>query len=104
MLALTPRPNPDAAHWPPQTPPGLTSLVATTPTTPNETKRAWPQGDVHKRKEIVQDVTLHDLDSANARPQGGQVRATMVGGHVQLFVCVCVRMCVRCVYCAWGDC
>jgi hypothetical protein len=32
-----------------------------------------PKGDVHKRKEIVQDVTLHDLDSANARPQGGQV-------------------------------
>ena len=30
-----------------------------------------PKGDVHKRKEIVQDVTLHDLDVANARPQGG---------------------------------
>ena len=28
-----------------------------------------PQGDVHKKKEVVQDVTLHDLDSANARPQ-----------------------------------
>jgi RuvB-like protein 1 (pontin 52) len=31
-----------------------------------------PKGEVHKRKEIVQDVTLHDLDVANARPQGGQ--------------------------------
>lgn len=31
-----------------------------------------PKGDVHKRKELVQDVTLHDLDMANARPQGGQ--------------------------------
>jgi len=31
-----------------------------------------PKGDVHKRKELVQDVTLHDLDAANARPQGGQ--------------------------------
>ena len=31
-----------------------------------------PKGDVHKRKEVIQDVTLHDLDSANARPQGGQ--------------------------------
>merc|ERR1712188_282777 len=31
-----------------------------------------PKGDVHKKKEIVQDITLHDLDSANARPQGGQ--------------------------------
>lgn len=30
-----------------------------------------PKGDVHKKKEIVQDVTLHDLDIANARPQGG---------------------------------
>lgn len=30
-----------------------------------------PKGDVHKKKEVIQDVTLHDLDSANARPQGG---------------------------------
>jgi RuvB-like protein 1 (pontin 52) len=30
-----------------------------------------PKGDVHKKKEIVQDVTLHDLDVANAKPQGG---------------------------------
>ena len=28
-----------------------------------------PKGDVHKKKEIVQDVTLHDLDISNARPQ-----------------------------------
>ncbi len=28
-----------------------------------------PKGDVHKKKEIIQDVTLHDLDIANARPQ-----------------------------------
>jgi len=31
-----------------------------------------PKGDVHKKKEIVQDVTLHDLDASNAKPQGGQ--------------------------------
>lgn len=31
-----------------------------------------PKGDVHKRREVIQDVTLHDLDIANARPQGGQ--------------------------------
>ncbi|CAE1249030.1 RUVBL1 [Acanthosepion pharaonis] len=31
-----------------------------------------PKGDVHKKKEVIQDVTLHDLDTANARPQGGQ--------------------------------
>ncbi|CAK0787271.1 Ras and Rab interactor 1 [Coccomyxa viridis] len=38
-----------------------------------------PKGDVHKKKEIVQDVTLHDLDAANARPQGGQDIMAMVG-------------------------
>jgi len=38
-----------------------------------------PKGDVHKKKEIVQDVTLHDLDSANARPQGGQDLMSMMG-------------------------
>lgn len=31
-----------------------------------------PKGNVHKKREVVQDVTLHDLDSANARPQGGR--------------------------------
>ena len=30
-----------------------------------------PKGDVHKKKEIVQDVTLYDLDVANANPRGG---------------------------------
>lgn len=30
-----------------------------------------PKGDVHKRKEVMQNVTLHDLDVANAKPQGG---------------------------------
>eukprot|EP00045_Choanoeca_perplexa_P003465 m.31330 g.31330 ORF g.31330 m.31330 type:complete len:456 (-) comp12060_c0_seq1:66-1433(-) len=38
-----------------------------------------PKGDVHKKKEIVQDVTLHDLDMANARPQGGQDIVSMMG-------------------------
>merc|ERR1711988_867938 len=37
-----------------------------------------PKGDVHKKKEIVQDVTLHDLDMANARPQGGQDMVSML--------------------------
>ena len=36
-------------------------------------------GDVHKKKEIVQDVTLHDLDTANAKPQGGQDIMSMMG-------------------------
>jgi RuvB-like protein 1 (pontin 52) len=38
-----------------------------------------PKGDVHKKKEVVQDVTLHDLDAANARPQGGQDILSMMG-------------------------
>ncbi|KAK2953471.1 putative dynein heavy chain 7, axonemal [Blattamonas nauphoetae] len=37
-----------------------------------------PKGDVHKKKEVVQDLTLHDLDLANARPQGGQDVMTMI--------------------------
>lgn len=36
-----------------------------------------PKGDVHKKKEIVQDVTLHDLDVANARPQVHDGAATI---------------------------
>ncbi|XP_078179738.1 ruvB-like protein 1 isoform X4 [Carex rostrata] len=38
-----------------------------------------PKGEVHKKKEVVQDVTLHDLDSANARPQGGQDILSLMG-------------------------
>ncbi|VDM31815.1 unnamed protein product [Hydatigera taeniaeformis] len=38
-----------------------------------------PKGDVHKKKEVVQDVTLHDLDIANARPQGGHDIVSMMG-------------------------
>ena len=37
-----------------------------------------PKGDAHKKKEVVQDVTLHDLDVANAYPQGGQDIASMM--------------------------
>lgn len=38
-----------------------------------------PKGEVHKKKEIVQDVTLHDLDVANAQPQGGQDVVSLMG-------------------------
>lgn len=38
-----------------------------------------PKGDVHKKKEVVQDVTLHDLDQANAKPQGGQDLSSIMG-------------------------
>merc|ERR1712196_483378 len=32
-----------------------------------------------KKKEVVQDVTLHDLDMANAKPQGGQDIMSLLG-------------------------
>jgi RuvB-like protein 1 (pontin 52) len=38
-----------------------------------------PKGDVHKKKEIIQDVTLHDLDVANAKPQGGRDIMSVMG-------------------------
>lgn len=38
-----------------------------------------PKGEVHKKKPIVQDVTLHDLDVANAKPQGGQDIMSLMG-------------------------
>eukprot|EP00922_Rhytidocystis_sp_ex-Travisia-forbesii_P068842 GHVS01102700.1.p1 GENE.GHVS01102700.1~~GHVS01102700.1.p1 ORF type:complete len:476 (-),score=83.10 GHVS01102700.1:1472-2899(-) len=40
---------------------------------------AIPKGDVHKRREVVQDVTLHDLDVANAKPQGGTDIMSVMG-------------------------
>lgn len=42
-----------------------------------------PKGDVHKKKEVVQDVTLHDLDAANAKPQGGQDVLSMMSQLVK---------------------
>uniref|UniRef100_A0A6B2L3T7 RuvB-like helicase n=1 Tax=Arcella intermedia TaxID=1963864 RepID=A0A6B2L3T7_9EUKA len=42
-----------------------------------------PKGDVHKKKEIVQDVTLHDLDQANARPKGGHDIMSMMGNMMK---------------------
>lgn len=38
-----------------------------------------PKGEVHKKKEVIQDVTLHDLDVANAQPKGGQDILSMMG-------------------------
>ena len=34
---------------------------------------------MHKKKQVVQDVSLHDLDAANARPQGGQDIMAVMG-------------------------
>ena len=38
---------------------------------------------MHKKKELVQDVTLGDLDAANARPQGGQDIMSVMGSLVK---------------------
>lgn len=48
-----------------------------------ETYVPLPKGDVHKRKQLVQDVTLGDLDAANARPQGGQDIMSVMGSLVR---------------------
>jgi len=42
-----------------------------------------PKGEVHKKKDIVQDVTLHDLDMANAKPQGGQDLVSLMGSMLK---------------------
>lgn len=42
-----------------------------------------PKGDVHKKKEIIQDVTLNDLDMANSKPQGGQDVMSVMGQLVK---------------------
>ena len=49
----------------------------------SETYVPLPKGDVHKRKQLVQDVTLGDLDAANARPQGGQDIMSVMGSLVR---------------------
>ena len=36
-----------------------------------------PKGDVHKKKQVVQDVTLHDLDVANAQPHASGSKDVM---------------------------
>lgn len=42
-----------------------------------------PKGDVHKKKEVIQDVTLHDLDISNARPQGGRDIMSVMGSMMK---------------------
>eukprot|EP01006_Ploeotia_vitrea_P035276 TRINITY_DN65850_c5_g2_i1.p1 TRINITY_DN65850_c5_g2~~TRINITY_DN65850_c5_g2_i1.p1 ORF type:complete len:458 (-),score=264.97 TRINITY_DN65850_c5_g2_i1:782-2155(-) len=42
-----------------------------------------PKGAVHKKKEVVQDVTLHDLDVANAKPRGGNDIVSMMDQMVK---------------------
>ena len=72
-LSLTP---PRLPHPPPNAPPahrgGRSDAYSTEFDLEAEEYVPLPKGDVHKKKEIVQDVTLHDLDASNAKPQGGQ--------------------------------
>jgi RuvB-like protein 1 (pontin 52) len=42
-----------------------------------------PNGEVHKKKTVVQDVTLHDLDQANAKPKGGHDIYSMMGNMLK---------------------
>merc|ERR1711957_1144871 len=42
-----------------------------------------PKGEVHKKKEIVQDVSLHDLDVANANPKGGHDIQSLLGSMMK---------------------
>ncbi|CAG9582227.1 putative ruvb-like 1 DNA helicase [Leishmania major strain Friedlin] len=42
-----------------------------------------PKGDVHKKKEVIQDVTLHDLDMANAKPSQGQDALSIVSSMMR---------------------
>merc|ERR1711976_187280 len=37
-----------------------------------------PRGDVHKQREVIQDVTLHDLDVANSKQSGGNSELSML--------------------------
>lgn len=42
-----------------------------------------PKGHVEKKKEVVQTVSLHDLDVANAKPQGGTDIISMMGAYMK---------------------
>ncbi|KAF8759955.1 RuvB-like helicase [Rhizoctonia solani] len=53
------------------------------PTQAPDTYVPLPKGEVHKKKQLVQDVTLGDLDAANARPSGGQDVLSVMGQLVK---------------------
>jgi len=62
---------------------GRSDLYATEHDLEAEEYVPLPKGDVHKKKEIIQDVTLHDLDQANARPKGGHDIMSMMGNMLK---------------------
>ena len=72
-----------SAHFPTTQRVGRSDAYATEYDLEAEEYVPLPKGDVHKKKEIVQDVTLHDLDMANARPQGGQDIMSVMGQLVK---------------------
>ena len=65
-------------HWPKKRV-GRSDTFATEHDLEAEEYVPLPKGEVHKKKEIVQHVTLHDLDVANAKPQGGHDIMSMMG-------------------------
>lgn len=52
-----------------------------------------PKGAVMKKKEVVQNVTLHDLDAANAKPQGSRDVVSMVGQMMKVAMVASGREC-----------
>eukprot|EP01083_Nonionella_stella_P085002 235391_1 len=48
-----------------------------------ETYVPLPKGNAHKKKEVIQNVTLHDLDVANAKPQGGNQLTSFLGNMLK---------------------
>ena len=62
---------------------GRSDAYASTYDLESETYVPLLKGEVHKKKELVQDVTLGDLDAANARPQGGQDIMSVMGSLVK---------------------
>ena len=54
---------------------------------------------MHKKKEIVQDVTLNDLDMANARPQGEYLERGDAACNLNVVAynnIVCIRVILCC--------
>lgn len=55
-----------------------------------------PKGDVHKKKEILQDLSLHDLDLANARPQASFTiyRRLQTVTYRPIYLSICLSICL----------
>jgi DNA helicase TIP49 (TBP-interacting protein) len=54
------------------------------PTTSNRKHVPLSKGNLHKLKVLMQDVTLSEIDAANARPQGSQDITSVMGRQLRL--------------------